>query len=391
MVGLTFASVLLFWAPSALAFPSFARANDVPCSSCHSSITRRNEFGEVFRLAGYHWPLEEGASPKDSGIELKGVGFLPASLTDSVPLSASATMAALISANGSDDFPLSLNNPALRLMLGAELGRHVSVMATSPIGPKPDELLLHIARIGGRPELNLRLGLLEQSTTLFKNNQALLSRTFVNTKSLSSHTMSVGRLGGELNGVFQKRGFYAAGVVQNAGPGSPADYYYHLGYKFGGMDLLGNEPDVDLFGEPGVLDNAHLQFGHWGYLGRVADDTGDEILHEVRRVGLDVRLAYENLRLQGGTMLGFDKDVRRNLLDSSVTWFAEASYLATSWLTPIYQVQFQDAASLEEPEHLHEVGLIGLLTENLRSRLSFAFSIDGKKNETGQLQLLLAL
>ena len=53
-------TIVLGWGlapPVAHAIPPFARAYDVPCSTCHNpTITRRSEFGDVIRKQGYHWP-----------------------------------------------------------------------------------------------------------------------------------------------------------------------------------------------------------------------------------------------------------------------------------------------------------------------------------------------
>src|SRR5437868_517731 len=69
---------------SAQAIPAFAREYNVPCSTCHTLVTRRNEFGDAFRRNGYHWPLGDEADRNARSmppVEMKGqavgTGLLP--------------------------------------------------------------------------------------------------------------------------------------------------------------------------------------------------------------------------------------------------------------------------------------------------------------------------
>src|SRR5688500_5053458 len=69
---------------SAQAIPAFAREYNVSCSTCHTLVTRRNEFGDAFRRAGYHWPGGDGSDQSSRAmppVEMKGqalgTGLLP--------------------------------------------------------------------------------------------------------------------------------------------------------------------------------------------------------------------------------------------------------------------------------------------------------------------------
>ena len=70
-----------------MALPVFARQYKVPCSSCHSAIPRRNEYGDAFFKNGYQWPGESGTTKTgtiDDATEMRGValyeGFLQSDL-----------------------------------------------------------------------------------------------------------------------------------------------------------------------------------------------------------------------------------------------------------------------------------------------------------------------
>jgi hypothetical protein len=244
--------------------------------------------------------------------------------------------------------------------------------------------------------LTLRVGLFEQNTTLFKSNEALLGNGFlIGSANPSNHAVQTGRIGVEANGVFARRFFYAAGVVQNNGPGSHGDAYYHLGTKQGGMTFAGEEPDVDL-DKPSFWDNASVQLAHWAYFGRV-EDAGKPTAR-VRRFGLDAQLNMPFGSLWGGAVVGHDRDFTKAdpvtgdwLINKSLTWFGEATYRVTSYLTGAYIYQYHDATERPKGEEIetHDVGLIGLLQDNIRLRLKFRFTPDGKKNEAVDLQALI--
>lgn len=395
--GVRLAAVLVLAAASAPstahAIPAFARAYGVPCSSCHSFITRRHQFGDAFRKAGFHWPdAAEGASTEREPIELRGTAALAAWLPTTIPFSIEGATSVSVTTDDEVDPPLSFGTPNLQLLMGAAFGDHVSVFGTwTGTGP-PTELYFHFARFADRPELNLRVGLFEQTTTLFKSNDQLIARFQHGSQPISGHVLSQPRLGVEANGVLSflgDRTFWAAGVVQNDDFGSHFDGYYHLEQKIGGMTMLGQEPEIDLMAEPTFWENVHATIGHFGYLGRVRDLDGTDT-HEIRRFGLEGRLYAHGLTLWGGAIVGFDEDLQTERDVLSLTWFVEAGYALTSWLAVQYAYQYLDSSDLEEERQQHDVGFVALITENVRARLKLSFSDDGVRNDRLEAQLLAA-
>jgi hypothetical protein len=380
--------VVLSAAEPAQAIPAFARRYGVPCATCHSAITRRNEFGDAFRKAGYRWPglvdEEAGTAP----IEMRGVSTMRTLLPAQVPLAISSAMSAAYTNDAEVEDDVTIGRPTLNLLLGGIFGQHVSVFGTWSGSGLPDELVLHLARPWDRPELNVRVGLIEQTTTMFKSNEALLARFLIGSSSLHGHSVSSSRVGGEGNGVLFRRAFWAAGVVQNAGPGTNYDSYYHLSVKLGGMDFLGNEPDLDLL-KPSAAQDLSFTVGQWGYWGRVEDSAGAKVAR-VRRFGFEGKLMFRELSLIGGAMLGFDRDLMTYVDDRSLTWFGEASYPLLSWLIPVYMYQYQDAESFAVETQRHDVGLILLPLENMRVRVKYTYTDDAMKNEEAELQVFMA-
>jgi hypothetical protein len=385
--------VLAGWPGSGWAIPPFAREYGVPCSTCHLTVTRRNEFGDAFRRAGYRWPTGP-ERPSDVGT---GDGLAPVPMRGSTPWDGSLParppigMAAFFSTSYSTDRALArkltLGSPSFNLLFGSSLGSHVSVFGTWAGRGAPNELLLHFARLGGLPGLNLKVGLFEQTTTLFKANEALLASYLLGSSGLTGHAVSLSRIGAEASGTLGGRSFWALGLCENNGPGTPLDGYYHLGLKAGGLSWHGEEPDLDL-DHPSWWDGAWLSLAHWGYLGNVEAADGSPAA-TIRRLGLDAQLDLGRGAIWGGVMAGFDRDKVAAATNRSLTWFTEVSLRINSWLTATYLYQYQDAASLPWETQLHDVGLVGLLMDNLRVRLRFSASRDRVRNESADLQLLI--
>lgn len=388
------AVVAITWpTPKAYAFPVFARAYDVPCSSCHSFITRRHQFGDVFRKSGYHWPsMAEDLSDEVEATELRGTAAVAGFLPSTVPLAIEGQIAGSYTTDPEVDNALNGGSPNLTLLMAAALGDHASIFGTwTGTGP-PDELYAHFARIGGLPELNLLVGQFEQTTTLFKSNDDLITGFQLGSSIISGHKVSQSRFGVEANGVLRflgDRTFWAAGVVQNEGFGSHWDGYYHLEQKIGGMTLLGEEPEIDLMAEESFWESVHATVSTWGYFGTVRDVAGTDSA-DVQRFGFDVRLFVHGLTLYGGVMLGVDRDLTNSRDVTSLTWFAELAYPITSWLAALYAYQFQDSTDLELERQRHDVGLVAIILENIRARVRFSFTDDDTRNDTLEAQLLMA-
>ena len=380
---------VLSYARSAEAIPAFARAYEVPCSTCHITITRRNEFGDIFRKNGYHWPSpaaatdEEGRKP----IEMKGYSAMRTLFPSKLPVGLEATLSAGLTNDRSAKNP-SFGTPSLTLLLGSALGEHASFFGTLGLSRQtPNELYVHFARLLGRPELNVKVGLFEQSTTLFKANEALLTSYLLGSSSLNGHTVSQGRLGVETNGVLFGRTFWAAGLVENGDPGTSFDYYYHLEQKIGGRNLLGEQRNIDP-DEATFLDKVDVTIGQWGYIGRVVGASGER-LSRVGRLGFDAKIKVGRAGLWGGLMLGYDRDLVAFRNTQNVTWFAEASYQVRTWFMPMYMVQYQDSSGFMRPTRHHDLGMIFLLLENMRLRIKGSFSDDDIRNDGAEAQLLV--
>ncbi len=384
---------ILVMAGTSYGLPVFARLHKVPCSTCHSAVSRRTEFGDAFRKRGYRWP-SSGAEvvPASPPIEMRGTSFFTGLLPDNLPLAVVATASVAYRNDPSLPTNVIAGTPSLNLVLGGNLAEHFSFFGTWGGSGPPSELFIQATAIANRPELNFKIGLLEQATTLFKANEALLAPFSLGTSALNGFTLSKGRLGAEANGIVFNRTFWAVGAVLNGGIGSNVDAYCHLEAKLGGMDFQGNEPDIDL-DSTSLLEEFTLTVGAWGYLGRTGDDPKARLVN-VRRVGLDAKLQIHRIfTLWGGIMGGFDEDLKLDPSSrsaNSLAWFAEASYSITTWLIASYMYQLSDASSLKQMNQRHDAGLTFLVLENMRVRLRGSYVIDSQSILGADLQVLFA-
>lgn len=390
LLGVVVVGVAVLSPSPAQAIPPFAREYGVPCSTCHITVTRRNEFGDAFRRAGYRWPTKLEADAEGRPIppvEMRGASMFDGLLPARPPIGVIFNLG-LRWDEAAEERSTSLGTPAYNFVFGMNLGKHVSVLYT------PSELYAHFGRIANRRELNLRVGLFEPTTTVFRNNEGLLGPYLIGSANPA-------RVGAEINGVVAKRFFYALGTSRNPDPTArqaPLHGYYHVGMRVGGMSYGGDEPDID-FDNPSFWDDASISVSHWGYMGKDAD--GKVTTGRLRRYGLDLQFNLPFGSLWGGVMGGWDKDFTKEtaydftagkwLTNKSLTWFAEATYRITAYLTAAYIYQYRDASNIAKGNEIesHDVGLIALLMDNLRMRLKANVTPDDVKNTTIDLDALI--
>ncbi len=350
------------------AIPAFARAYQVPCATCHISITRRNEFGDAFRRAGYRWPGDPSRdieAQSISPVAMKGIGAVVGQLAATTPIGLTMTSSLSTVRNNKEIADPTVGSPAFTILFGGALGEHASVFGTWGGQGAPNELYAQFGNIGNRKEINLKVGRFEPTTTLFKNNEATIGKFKLTASAINGHAVGQGRVGFETNGLLGQRTFYALGMVQNAGSTSNYDKYYNVAHKFGGMAFDGSEPEIDFDAEPSALEDLTVTLAHWGYLGRVDGPSGEE-LTDILRFGLDGKVGFRKWALWSGLMYGADHDIVRDLPSVSVTGFTEVSYLLKSWLIPTYLYQYQDTATFQTVSHEHSLGLVTLIQENIR-------------------------
>jgi hypothetical protein len=378
---------LVFLAPQvAEAFPAFARTYQVPCSTCHVVITRRNEFGDAFRKNGYRWPgdpAHDFNAKKPAPIEMLGVSFLDGLLPTSWPFSAIISFSGGHETHPDSDENFRLGSPSVGLLFGTTLNEHLSVMGIWAPGSSPSEFVLQATRLFDRPELNIRAGKIEATTTLFKNSEQLADSYLLTSTSKNGLSLGSSKLGAELNGIVYDQFFYALGTVKsNTQNGDQFNSYYHLSTRLGGTNFSGEEPDID-FDDPSFIDDISFMLGHWGYFGSMAGAGGVSV-SQVRRVGFDMKLSIPEWSLWAGVMLGQDTDLSGKIAGNDgepeyvkerhITAFTELYYSINSWLKSSYIYQWQDSSrSKTKITQRHSVGFFFLALENMRIALTYNF------------------
>ena len=161
------------------AIPAFARAYNVPCSTCHDQIPRRNAFGEAFRKAGHRWPGDpstEAAARKSAPVAMKGTAFAR---------NGAAGTASARHRSHDERVPhdrslrARAHHPgrprrfaSSRAALSQSMRRSLAAGASERAART--SYILELVRLGG-PELNVKAGRFEQSTTMFKSNEAMIA------------------------------------------------------------------------------------------------------------------------------------------------------------------------------------------------------------------------
>lgn len=183
--------------------------------------------------------------------------------------------------------------------------------SVTPSNNKTDinELFVQWRHMFGTP-VNLKIGRMQPKLGLWKTSNKLavtndyLPYTYtVGSESVFSIQQPQDAL--ELNTILAKRFFMAAGLVNRKGQDNK-EGYGHLSYKFGGVDYLGNEPDVDLNKEESILDYLTLTVGSYGYYGKNGSNIVNTPRNNYYRFGVDTEVQYKIFRLR--SLFGYGVD-----------------------------------------------------------------------------------
>jgi hypothetical protein len=192
----------------------------------------------------------------------------------------------------------------------------------------------------------------------------------------------------ELNSVLGKRFFAAAGVVNHKGQ-NEKDGYGHISYKFGGVDYLGNEPNVDLDKEENILDFLTMTVGGYGYYGENGEYNSSTPRNIYRRAGLDTEVQYKIFRLRMLANYGEDRNVElmfnpgTKVISKAATLEGEVTFLVNLIAAARFEYLQEESAS-HTFNNLYLRRYVGTLAytplENLKLSTEFKYEND---NQTG--------
>ena len=315
---------------TASAIPAFSRQHKTECSTCHTIYPELNEFGDAFLKNGYVYP--SGAKQADAGTKPQGQGqgktegLWLSGIPEDVPISFTGTLDVRFDDDAVDEIDLS--SRSLRLHAGGAFREAAGFFATynayaqgvqagtdlvpSNNATNINEMYIMLRRALGTP-VNVKVGRMEPKTSLWKrSNRIILVPSYASTAynvGSSEFSLDTPQDALEVNGVFAKRLFAAAGLVDSKGQDNN-DGYGHVSVKIGGTDFNGHEPEIDLE-EDSVWDYLSLTLGAFGYVGKNSNLTLAGVPQNTNnfyRAGGEFDLLYKRFHLKGSGVFGRDKN-----------------------------------------------------------------------------------
>lgn len=316
---------------TASAIPAFSRQHKTECSTCHTIYPELNEFGDAFLKNGYVYPggtKAEGAAKAGGQGQGRTEGLWLSGIPEEIPISFTGTLDVAYNEDAVDE--LDLSSRSLRLHAGGAFREAAGFFATynlyaqgvqsgtsltpNNVQPNINEVYLVLRKALGTP-VNLKIGRLEPKTSLWKkSNRVILVPSYASTTynlgaGSSQFSLDTPQDALEVNGVFAKRFFAAAGVVDSKGQDN-SDGYGHVSVKIGGTDFNGHEPELSLE-EDSVWDYLSVTLGAFGYVGKNSNLTLGGVpqnSNSFYRAGAEMDVLYQRFHLKGSGVFGRDKN-----------------------------------------------------------------------------------
>ena len=353
------AAVIVFVAlttEQSYSIPAFARKYKTSCQTCHNGFPKLNAFGEAFRRNGYQFP--GGTDPeyiKEDPVSLGSDGnkkafpdaIWPGTLPGSSPIS--------IFLNGEMDY-----NPKVDPRFTFDgLGNSIEAVAAGTLGEDLSfwghailnndgtvELnrmfLIFSNLVGSDLNFNMRVGVFEPGLFSFSTHRAWMEGYWLTTRPFSDDmgwSIEETQKGIEVNGLFNGRFGYSAGIVEGFGTlHSDKDFYGHLTYKFNGLPLDGvTEGGPAISNSQPYIDNS-LTVGVFGYAGNAAIGPDSALqTNKFTMVGGDFNAFYDRFNIFGGLGIRHDDQPFVGTLGTdanSTVMFTEVDLVVYPWLLP---------------------------------------------------------
>lgn len=293
-----FEAILLFAllvavASPAAGIPAFARKYQTSCQTCHIAFPKLNNFGEAFRMLGYHLPGETESQIKEPEVPLGAPAYKrvwpnavwPGAIPGSVPLSVAANFLVTDSSQvegeeGGDGGEMRMRTKLdfafpeeAELITAGSAGEHLSFFGEiaferevedgevqSDVGVEHLDVRF-IRPIKNSTAFNFKIGTFQpELVSTFDHARRLTIANYDSMFGVSTlnaggaESVGGGHHGGqglalpvvatgiELFGVAHHRFLWSAGVVNGLGPGeetfdgnSTKDVYGRIAYKWGGL------------------------------------------------------------------------------------------------------------------------------------------------------------
>ncbi len=398
-----------------LAIPEFARKYNTSCTTCHVAITKRNAFGETFRRNGYLLPSNDEQLVKEKPIKLGAEAWKemwpdaiwPGDLPQSFPIAALTLMRVNYNPQNDPgenkiefDMPLIFN-----LLFGGSFGQDViffgewSAFSAGVNARGLQRLFFQFNNVFGPDNLfNIRVGRIEPGITDgYTATQRLTSeyQITIDYDPGGGWRPRDPQSGIELNGIYNHRIYYAAGIVNGesrtiSDPGDQKDFYGRLAYLFGADGFDGK--DIFPGGELVQGSENSLTVGaysYWGSRNNIVANNAPNYNNRFNRFGFDFNIHITNFDLLGGIIYGDDDNPDNDLQKlKSLAYFGETNYNFYPWLIGI--LRFEKAVSwktnIDRDNFFRIIPNITILYRaNVRFSIESLIRIDGDKTINGNI------
>lgn len=378
------AGVLLFVIPrTASAIPAFARKYGTSCVTCHTIYPKLNPFGEAFRRNGFRFPGTDSEAVKQPTVSLGADAYKkmfpdavwPGTLPGSVPLSIGFNGQIVLhpdtaSGAGTADNGATLNADSLieeaHLWAGGSFDDSItyfSELTASSEGIEIERAMVSFNDlVGPAHAFNLWVGKGSSTLTSFGPHSTYLADSAVPSLATTalfgakaaSWTLTDNFQTAEVNGVVGDGRFdYSAGVTGGANDvlASPTNAYVHVGAKFGGVRLDGENnssvPDPQKpWAESAVTVDAFYYHSKSAFSLANPTEGGPDLLgSDIANVlGGTVRGQSGSLELDAGLTYELHSDPGTGGKVNVLSQFDELSYVLFPWLVPAVRLEYTHLA-----------------------------------------------
>ena len=347
------------------AVPAFARKYKTSCTTCHTIYPKLTPFGEQFRRNGYRFPGVDSdmtkAEPIPLGTDAQKAAFpdavWPATLSPFPALAFGFVGQAVVHPDKNSGDAQANNGAVFNLDSLVEEGHlwaagsvddkitYFSELTAADGGIEVENASLYFNDlVGPAHAVNLAVGRRIGTYTSFGPHSSYfadLAMTAVPVTGLYGATsdpfvFNDNHNGLELNGVIAERFNYSAGLAAgtNVDSRNSANVYGHVGYKFGGATLDGEDTGgvpQDLEHEQSVTIDAFA----YRSISRFNDSSAMPVLTKDTSLtlGVAVRAQWAELELDSGAFYQTDDHVDSMSPEiTTISNWNEAAYLLYPWL-----------------------------------------------------------
>jgi hypothetical protein len=368
---------------TASAIPAFARKYGTSCVTCHTVYPKLNPFGEAFRRNGFRFPGTDSEMVKATPVSMGSDAYKevfpnsvwPGVLPPSVPLSVGFNGQLVLHPQSSASGTAADNGAAVvannlieegHLWAGGSFDDSLtffSEMTISGGGIDIERAFVSFDDLFGPVHFaNLWVGKSWNNLTSFGPHSTYLGDTLLPGLSV---TGLFGATGGtwnltdnfstvELNGVIEGMVDYSVGISggNNVEVISPQNVYVHLGVKFGGMRMDGEEKSVVPDASRPWAENALTLSGFYYHSSSrysIGDPASTAMMplpdltfdDKANVFGIMARAQWMSLELDAG--VNFEAHDHPGAVDGKadvLTQFDELSYVIYPWLVPAVRFEY---------------------------------------------------